>query len=122
MKKCWAKNHDLREEKWHFLIIANSYCVFELRFEIRSLKLPLTSNFRLTHSKTKKPMKTFHFLTCCDIKMKIVTSYFRIRDDVIKIILNFTRFPPIAYSYQVSASSDLNQKKILKNLPLLSCF
>ena len=19
MKECWAKNHDLREEKWHFL-------------------------------------------------------------------------------------------------------
>ena len=50
-----------------------------------------------------------------------MTSYFWIRDDVINV-LNFTRFLPIVYSYQVSASSDLNQKKNLKNLPLWSCF
>ena len=43
--------------------------------------------------------------------MAIMTSYFRIRDDVIKIFINFTRFWPIVYSYQVSPSSDLNQKK-----------
>ena len=23
MRECWAKNHDLREEKWHFLKISN---------------------------------------------------------------------------------------------------
>ena len=23
MRKCWAKNHDLGEEKWHFLKISN---------------------------------------------------------------------------------------------------
>ena len=45
MREHWTKNHDLREEKWHFLKIANRYCIFELRFEIRSLKLPLTPNF-----------------------------------------------------------------------------
>ena len=33
----------------------------------------------------KATMKTFHLLSCCDIKMTIMTSYFRIRDDVIKI-------------------------------------
>ena len=54
MRECWAKkNHDLREEKWHFLRVSNGYCVFELRFEIRSLKLPLTPNFSLIHPKTK---------------------------------------------------------------------
>ena len=53
MRECWAKNHDLREEKWHFLKISNRYCVFELRFEIRSLKLPLTPNFNLIHPKQK---------------------------------------------------------------------
>ena len=62
-------------------------------------------------------MKTSHFLSYCDIKMTIMTSYFRIRDDIIKIVLDFTRFLPIAYSYQVSAWSDLNQKKFSKNLP-----
>ena len=52
MRECWAKNHDLREEKWHFLKVANS--VFELRFEIRRLQLPLTANFSLIRPKTKK--------------------------------------------------------------------
>ena len=51
MRECWAKNHDLREEKWHFCYW---YCVFELRFEIRSLQLPLTPNFSLIHPETKK--------------------------------------------------------------------
>ena len=46
--------------------------------------------------------------------MTIMTSYFRIRDDVVKYFLNFTRFLPIVYSYQVSASSGLNQKKFWK--------
>ena len=31
--------------------------------------------------------------------------------DVIKMFLNFTRFLPVVYSYQVSALSDLNQTK-----------
>ena len=59
-------------------------------------------------------MKTFHFFSCCEIKITIMTSYFRIRDEVIKIFLNFTRFLPIVCSYQVSESSDLNQKKFWK--------
>ena len=80
MRECWAKNHDLREEKWHFLKISNCYCVFELN-----------------PSKDKETVKTVHFLSCDDIKMKIMTSYFRIRDKVIKISLNFTRFLPIVY-------------------------
>ena len=31
-------------------------------------------------------MKTFHFLSFRDIKMTIMTSFFRIRDDVIKFL------------------------------------
>ena len=27
MRERWTKNHDLREEKWHFLKIVNRYCV-----------------------------------------------------------------------------------------------
>ena len=41
MWECWAKNYDLKEEKWYFLKISNRYCIFELRFEIRSLNDPL---------------------------------------------------------------------------------
>ena len=74
VRESWAKNHDLREEKWHFLKISNRYCVFELRFEIRSLKLLL--KFKLNLSKNKETMKTFHFFSCRDIKMTILTSYF----------------------------------------------
>ena len=58
-------------------------------------------------------MKTLYFLSCRDIKMTIMMSYFQIRDDVINF-LNFTRLLPIEYSYQVSASSDLNQKMFWK--------
>ena len=39
-------------------------------------------------------MKTFQFPSCLDIKITIMTSYFRIGDDFIKIVLNFTRFLP----------------------------
>ena len=53
MRECWAKNHDLREEKWHVLKNAKDAAFFELRFEIRSLQLPLTPNFSLIHPKTK---------------------------------------------------------------------
>ena len=53
MRECWAKNHDLREEKWHFLKVSNRYRVFELRFEIRSLKLSLTPNSSLIHPKQR---------------------------------------------------------------------
>ena len=38
------------------------------------------------------------------------------------IFFNFTRYLHIVYSYQILASSDLNQKKILRNLSLWSCF
>ena len=37
-------------------------------------------------------MKTSHFLSCWDIKTMIMTSYFRIRDDVI----NFFKFHKIS--------------------------
>ena len=53
MRKCWAKNYDLRQEKWNFLKISNRYCIFELRFEIRSLKSSLAPNFSLIHPKKK---------------------------------------------------------------------
>ena len=36
-------------------------------------------------------MKTLHFRSSYDIKIMIMTSYFRIRDDVIKIVLNFSQ-------------------------------
>ena len=39
-------------------------------------------------------MKTFHFFSCRDIKMMIITSYFQIRDDTIKIILISQEFYP----------------------------
>ena len=53
LREYWTKNHDLKVEKWHFLNISNWCCVFELRFEIRSLKLPLTPNSSLIHQKKK---------------------------------------------------------------------
>ena len=40
-------------------------------------------------------MKTFHFLGCRDIKMMIMTSYFRIRDDVIKFLKISQDFYPL---------------------------
>ena len=49
-----------------------------------SLKLALTPNISLIHPKNKEKMNTFHYFSCCDIKVTIMTSYFRIRDDVIK--------------------------------------
>ena len=54
MRECWAKNHDQREEEWHFLRFRTDTAFFELRFEIRSIKLPLTPNFSLIYSKPKK--------------------------------------------------------------------
>ena len=42
-------------------------------------------------------MKTSHIVSCRNIKMTIMTSYFRIRDDAIKFYLNFKRFLPIVY-------------------------
>ena len=81
----WAKNHDLREEKLHFLKIANKYCIFELRFEIKSLNYPLHQILACNPSKNKETMTTFYFLSCRNIKMTIMMSYFGIRDDVIKI-------------------------------------
>ena len=58
-------------------------------------------------------MKTFHSLSCCDIKMRIMTSTFEL-EMTSSSFLNFTRFLPIVYSYQVSAWSELNQKKMWK--------
>ena len=37
----------------HFLKNANRHCVFEVRFEIRSLKLPFTPDFSLIHQKQR---------------------------------------------------------------------
>ena len=52
--ECCTKNHDLRGEKWHLLKFSNQFCDFELRFDIISPKLPLTSYVSLIHPKTKK--------------------------------------------------------------------
>ena len=54
-------------------------------------------------------MKIFHFSSCHDIKMTIMTPYFRIRDDDINFF-KFHKIFPTVYSNQVSASSHLNQK------------
>ena len=51
-----------------------------------------------------------------------MTSYFRVRDDVVDVFLNFKRFLSIVYSYRVSASSDVNQKKILRKIASLIVF
>ena len=48
-------------------------------------KITLYTKCELNSSKSKETMKTFYFLSCRDIKMTIMTSYFWIRDDVIKI-------------------------------------
>ena len=44
------------------------------------------------------------------MKMTIMTSYYRIRDDAIKFFKNFIKILQIVYSYQVLASSDFNKK------------
>ena len=72
-------------------------------------KITPYTQFLLNLLKNKETMKTFHFFICDDE----MTSYFRFRDDVI-IFLNFTRFLPIVYSYHVSVSFDLTEKKIKK--------
>ena len=51
------------------------------------LKLALTSRFSLINLKNIETMKTFHFLSCQDIQMTIITFYFGIRVDVIKMDL-----------------------------------
>ena len=65
--------------------ISSWYCIFESRFEIRSLKLTLTQNFSLIHPKWNKQWRfsTFLVIRRRDIKMMIMTSYFWIRNDVI---------------------------------------
>ena len=118
MRECWAKKHDLREEKWHFLKISNWYCLFELRFEIRSLKLPRTPNFSVIHPKTKKQWILSTPLVVALSKWRLWRNTFEL-EMTWSIFLNFTRFLPIVYSYQVSASSDLNQKKFGKYVSLL---
>ena len=64
----------------------------------------------------------FPLFSFCNIKMTIMTSYFRIRDDANEIFKNFTRFLPIVYSYQVSESPDFNQKKKLRKFGSLIIF
>ena len=54
--------------------------------------------------------------------MTIMTEYFRIGDDIFKIFVNLTRLLPILYSYHVSASSDLNQKKLFEKFAFLIMF
>ena len=66
------------EEKWHFPMISNWHCIFQLRFQSRSPKLQLTTNFSLIHQKTRKTMKTSPFISYHHMKMTIMTSYFQI--------------------------------------------
>ena len=40
-------------------------------------------------------MKTFHFFSCRDIKMTIMTSYFRISDEAINFFLISQAFYPL---------------------------
>ena len=85
MRECWAKNHDLREEKWNFLKIANRYCIFESRFEIRSLKLPLTPNFSLIHPKTKKQWRL-------STSWVVTTSKLRLRRHTLDLEMTSSKF------------------------------
>ena len=119
MRDCWAKNHDLREEKWHFYTISNWYCVFELRFEIRSLKLPLTPNFSVIHPKTRKQWR---LSSCRDIKM---TIYYVIFCELQMTSSNFFKFHKISTDRIFLLSFCIiwpASEKILENLPLWSRF
>ena len=62
MRECWAKIMIEEKKSGIFLEILCLYCILELRFEIRSPKLPLTPNFSLIHQKTKKQQRLSTFL------------------------------------------------------------
>ena len=91
MRECWAKNHNLKEEKWHFLKISNWYCVFELR----SLKLPLTPTFSLIHPKTKKQWRLSFSWVVVTSKWRLWRHTLEIWNDVIKIFLIWQDFYPL---------------------------
>ena len=99
IRECWDKIHDLREEKWHFLKISTWYCN--------------TPNFSLIYSKTKKQWRLSTSLVVVTSKWRLWRYTFKL-EMMSSIFFNFTRFLPIVYSYQVSASSDLNQKNLWK--------
>ena len=73
-----AINHDLREEKCHFLKISNWYCVFELRSEIRGLKLLLTPSFSFIHPKIKKQWRFSTSLVAVTLKWRLWRHTFQL--------------------------------------------
>ena len=54
-------------------------------------------------------MKTFHFFSCRDIKITIITSTFEL-EMTSSIFFKFHKISAHHVTYQVSASSDLNKK------------
>ena len=59
-------------------------------------------------------MMTFHFLSCRDIKMTIMTSYFGITDDIIKIFLILQYFYPLhiptKFQHHLTSSEKIFEK------------
>ena len=109
----------IKEKTGIFLKISNRYCVFEFRFGIRSPKLLLTSNFSLIQKQRNN--EDLHCFSCRYIKMTIMTSYFRIGDDTIKILIPQDFYPsyiPTKFQHHL----DLNQKKIIKKVSSLIMF
>ena len=69
-------------------------------------------------SKNKETMTTFHFLSCRDIKITIMTSYFGIRDKGIFFFISQDFYPlriPTKFQHHLTRF----RKKKLKNLPLI---
>ena len=93
--------------------ISNWYCIFELRFEIRSLKITHYIKFFANPSKSKETIKNFDFFSCHNIKITIIRSYFQIRDDVIiKNSQDFYRsYIPTKFQHHLS---HLNGEKFWK--------
>ena len=77
-------------KKWHFLKISSWYCVFELRLEIKSPKLPLTPNFSLIHPKTKKPWRLSPSWVVTTSKWRLWRHIFELKMTS-SILKNFTR-------------------------------
>ena len=53
------------------------------KFENSSREID-TAKFYLNPCKSKETMKTFHFFSCRNIKITIMTLYFQIRDDFVE--------------------------------------
>ena len=86
ISECWANNHDLGEEKACFLRFRID-TAFLVKIWNQKPKITPCDKFQLNPSKNKETMKTFYFFSCYDIKMTIMTSCFRFRDDAIKFFL-----------------------------------